>query len=207
VSDIGGYTTYFGPIGTQEGDYSILLDYFAGYDDNTNYLNFGALLLMRHPYVTHNTQHTTRNTQHATRNTQHNRLGHHMVKKHENPAEFILEVTGAGIPKTVPTSVDELREQPSIAKALEEKEEESAQDGIPMDNMERGKTAENFYVDAYLRSQPFAAAEEELTAGIFPAVWTPPHISIYIHMYIYRYIHIRIHIHILLTYLDYVAVL
>jgi hypothetical protein len=151
VSDIGGYTTYFGPIGTQEGDYSVLLDYFAGYDDNnTNYLNFGALLLMRHTqHTTHNTQHTTHNTQHTTHNTQHthNRLGHHMVKKHENPAEFILEVTGAGIPKTVPTSVDELREQPSIAKALEGKEEESAQDGIPMDDMERGPSP---HIDIYI---------------------------------------------------------
>jgi hypothetical protein len=101
-----------------------------------------------------------------------------MVKKHENPAEFILEVTGAGIPKTVPTSVDELHEQPSIDKALEEKTEESAHDDgsggdVPMDDMERGKTAENFYVDAYRRSQPFADAEKELTVGIFPAVWTP----------------------------------
>ena len=27
----GGFTTYFGPIGQEEGDYSVLLDYFSKY--------------------------------------------------------------------------------------------------------------------------------------------------------------------------------
>jgi hypothetical protein len=48
--------TYFGPIGEEDGDCSVLLDYFA-------------------------------------------KLGSHL-KPNQNPAEFILEVTGAGIPKT-----------------------------------------------------------------------------------------------------------
>jgi ABC-type multidrug transport system ATPase subunit len=104
----GGFTTYFGPIGKSEGDYSVLLDYFSA-------------------------------------------MGHAM-KPHQNPAEFILEVTGAGIPKT-----DDAKPDPAAAEHAEK-------------DVEMGHKDENFYVEAYKHSQFYADTEQKLAAGIFPAV-------------------------------------
>jgi hypothetical protein len=73
----GGYMTYFGPIGEEDGDCSVLLDYFA-------------------------------------------KLGSHL-KPNQNPAEFILEVTGAGIPKAakqIQRSDDSAEEEPAKPPAV-----------------------------------------------------------------------------------------
>jgi ATP-binding cassette subfamily G (WHITE) protein 2 (SNQ2) len=105
----GGFTTYFGPIGKSEGDYSVLLDYFST-------------------------------------------MGHAM-KPHQNPAEFILEVTGAGIPKTD----DAKPADPAAAEHAEQKD------------VEMGHKDENFYAEAYKHSDFCADTEKQLQAGIFPA--------------------------------------
>jgi hypothetical protein len=91
------------------------------------------------------------------------------MKPHQNPAEFILEVTGAGIPKG---------EQNGEAQGHEEQEGSASQQadgadiqkGGEMKDVEMGNKDENFYVDTYKRSQFFADTTKQLEAGIFPLV-------------------------------------
>ncbi len=75
---------------------------------------------------------------------------------HNNPAEFILEVTGAGIPKTV-VSPDS---QPEENQKGKEKE----------DDEELGKRDENFYAESYKASSFYSETEAALSTGIYPEV-------------------------------------
>jgi ABC-type multidrug transport system ATPase subunit len=101
----GGYMTYFGPIGEEDGDCSVLLDYFA-------------------------------------------KLGSHL-KPNQNPAEFILEVTGAGIPKAAK----------QIQRSDDSAEEEPAKPPAG-DN--------DAYVAAYQNSEFCKKALQQLDEGIYP---------------------------------------
>jgi hypothetical protein len=81
------------------------------------------------------------------------------MKPHQNPAEFILEVTGAGIPKGEQNAETQSHEEGSPQQA----------DGDNQD-VELGKMDENYYVEVYKHSQFFADTTKELEAGIFPLV-------------------------------------
>jgi hypothetical protein len=76
------------------------------------------------------------------------------MKPHNNPAEFILEATGAGIPKSLDTP------QESVDNQDQQQE--------PPDH-EQGHKDDNYYVDAYKNSDFFAETEKALTEGIYPA--------------------------------------
>ena len=78
-------------------------------------------------------------------------LGHTM-KPMQNPAEFILEVTGAGIPKPA---------QP----IAEEKPKDS---DAPMVDVELGSKGGDFFVEAYKRSAFFQETAAALEEGIYP---------------------------------------
>ena len=80
------------------------------------------------------------------------------MKPHQNPAEFILEVTGAGIPK----SEDPRQNRPQAAAEKQEGEE--------MKDVELGTKDENYYVETYKHSQFFADTQKQLEAGIFSTV-------------------------------------
>jgi ABC-type multidrug transport system ATPase subunit len=105
----GGYMTYFGPIGEEDGDCSVLLDYFA-------------------------------------------KLGSHL-KPNQNPAEFILEVTGAGIPKTA----KQIKEKPKDGDDGDQETQKPAAGG---DSDE--------YVAAYQNSEFCKNALQQLEEGIYP---------------------------------------
>ncbi|ELR10948.1 ABC2 type transporter superfamily protein [Acanthamoeba castellanii str. Neff] len=102
----GGYVTYFGPVGTREGDCSTLLNYLASHG--------------------------------------------HVMDPEANPAEFILEVTGAGITK-------------KAAKDSDDDDSEEEEEG------KLAKTDENYFVQAYRQSAFYASADQELTRGIYAA--------------------------------------
>ena len=102
----GGYVTYFGPVGTQEGDCSTLLNYLASHG--------------------------------------------HVMDPEANPAEFILEVTGAGITK----------------KAAKDSDDDGSEEE---DEVQLAKTDENYFVQAYRQSAFYESADQELTRGIYAA--------------------------------------
>jgi hypothetical protein len=88
-------------------------------------------------------------------------MGEHM-KPHQNPAEFILEVTGAGIPKS------DNKQQQQHEQQSEEGDGKVAEEG-DVEMGEKTEKGENFYVDAYKESQHYGDTEQQLEAGIFPA--------------------------------------
>jgi hypothetical protein len=108
--------TYFGPIGEEDGDCSVLLDYFA-------------------------------------------KLGSHL-KPNQNPAEFILEVTGAGIPK----AAKQIKEQP--------KDDDDGDNNDDHDHETQKPAAvggdSDEYVAAYQNSEFCKNALQQLEEGIYP---------------------------------------
>ncbi len=88
-------------------------------------------------------------------------LGCH-IKPFVNPAEFILEATGAGIPK-LQIPEDKLDDESTDENKGKEKEEEEESD----------KKGDTFFVDAYADSSFYQQTIELFEKGLYPKSNTP----------------------------------
>ncbi len=90
------------------------------------------------------------------------------MKPHQNPAEFILEVTGAGIPQAQ-SNGEKNGEAEYRSKGKEQEEEEEVEVEVDLESGDpKAEGDENMYVRAYKSSEFYQQTVNALEIGIYP---------------------------------------